>query len=147
MGSSANLSSIARYGRIQVNGTVGWKAPLFNDVDVQTLADYLANRRATPTPRIDSVTVDFTGNVDASPLFKVEIGCQIVISRTVPYIGNPQALNLQLNVEGIQWAMTPDTFTLKMVTSPTDSGSLFGGAGVFLLDSSLLDGADVLSAF
>jgi hypothetical protein len=43
--------------------------------------------------------------------------------------------------------MTPDTFTLKMVTSPTDSGSLFGGAGVFLLDSSLLDGADVLSAF
>jgi hypothetical protein len=80
-------------------------------------------------------------------LFKVEIGCQIVISRTVPYIGNPQALNLQLNVEGIQWAMTPDTFTLKMVTSPTDSGSLFGGAGVFLLDSSLLDGADVLSAF
>ncbi len=144
---AANDMSISRYGQIQVNGTTGYKAPLYQGGDVITLASYLANRRSTPFPRIDSVTVDFTGNLDAGLLLQAELGNQIVVSRTAPYIGNPQTLNLQLLIEGIQYAMDKDTFTQTLITAPTDNGSLFGGPGQFTLDTSLLDGPDVLTLF
>jgi hypothetical protein len=144
---AADLDSIGKYGQIQVNGVVGYKAPLFFDSEVQQLAVYLAHRRSRPAPRIDAVTVDFTGNSAAAVLLDVDIGNQVVVSRTVPYISHPVTTTIQLNVEGIQWSMDPDTFKLMLVTSTTDSASLLGGGSVFILDSSLLDSTDVLSTF
>jgi len=43
--------------------------------------------------------------------------------------------------------MDKDTFTQTLITAPTDNGSLFGGPGQFTLDTSLLDGPDVLTLF
>lgn len=139
--------SVGKYGQNQYNGSVGYKAPLFDQGDLAAIAQYIATRFAEPVTRFDSVTVDYTGNGNAAPLLAAEIGGQVTISRTMPYLSGQSPYTITSIIEGVQFTITPTSFLQKLVTSLTDSASLFGGATIFELDSSLLDGPDVLSAF
>jgi hypothetical protein len=124
-------------------------APLASDSDAQSLANYLASKNARPTPRINSLTVNFVGQPAAALLLLAELGKRVTASRTVVYTTGSQTTNLQLSIEGVTWAANAITgrFDGTFYTAPTDAASLYGGAGIFTLDTSLLDGVDVLAPY
>lgn len=143
----ADLDSVNRYGQNQFNGTVGYRAPLFEQGDLLAIAQYIATRFSRPLTRYDSVTVDFAGNGPAAALLTAEIGQQITVSRTMPYLSGASPYTLTCVIEGIKFTITDQSFLMEFITTPTDSAALFSGAAIFTLNSSLLDGTDVLSAF
>lgn len=142
----ADADSVARYGQNQFNGSVGYRAPLYTPGDLLAMAIYVATRFSKPITRYDSVTIDFAGNGPASALLGAEIGQQVVISRTMPYLSGPSPYTLNCVIEGIKWTITDSSFVLQLITSPTDAAELFGGSAPFVIGTSLLNSTDVLSA-
>ena len=133
--------------------TVSVVAPLAVDDDAQALATYMGTRRARPIPGVDAVTVRITGQPTAASstvaaLCSADLGDQLAVHRTVAYTTGAQILDLQANIEGIRWdfpevGQLSGTFYLSLA----DIVSLYGGAGPFTLNTSQLDGLDVLTAY
>lgn len=139
-----DAASASKYGAQTITVT----APLTNDTDAQALASYLGTAHSRPISLVTSVTVNFTGQGNAAVLLSAEIGQQITVSRTIPYLNAPRTLNLRLVIIGLQWTVDGQgTFKLTIYTGPVDITSLYGSAGAFILDSSLLDGGDVLTPY
>jgi hypothetical protein len=142
-----DAGSAAIYGQT----VISYVAPLSSDVDAQSLADYYGTRRAIPKPTIDGVAVNFSGQSTAAAgvpaLLGADLGDQVTVHRTVPYIPIPQVIDEQALIEGLRYEFATGQFRGTYYLAPSDVSSLFGGAGPFTLDISALDGTDVLAAY
>lgn len=139
-----NSSSAFRYGT-QSYSVV---APLTSDSDAQALATYLGNRFSTPIPLIDSVTVNFAGQGNAAVLLGADIGNQVTVTRIVQYQSGSRTIALRLVIIGMRWDISATGgFSVTLYTGPVDITSLYGSAGAFILNSSLLNGTDTLTPY
>jgi hypothetical protein len=128
-------------------------APLANTSEAQALATYIGTRWSHPQPTVQEIQVAF--NIDAAtvatvnPLLGVELADQLVVARNIPYKPVQFGVGLRLAVEGINWtfSLVSNVFTGQFYLSPADLGSLYGSAGIFTLDTSALDGTDILAAY
>jgi hypothetical protein len=139
-----NAESATLYGQT----VLSYIAPLASTDEAQALAIYYGTRRARPVATIEAVVVDFVGQLtNATPLLGVLLGQQLLVHRSVPYTTGLQVIDLQASIEGVRWDFAIDKFVGTFYLSPADITSLYGGAGVFILDSSSLDGPDLLAIF
>jgi hypothetical protein len=140
---SGDGASVDRYGRKSVTVI----APLKYASDVQQLADYVATRRSSPAPTVNSVSVNFAGQIDAAGLLRAELGSQVSVTRTTKYASGNVVITVRQAIEGIKWSITEGTFDCNLSLAATDVASLFGSSGAFRLDVSPLTGSDLLIAY
>ena len=142
---AADLASIAVSG-VQSITVV---APLADAVIAQYLATYLANRRSQRATRIKGLRVAVGGQrpVWAQRLVRMDLGTHVVVSRRLPYLSGPRQLTQRYSVERIDHTITPTSWSVGLGFAPVDAQVYSTGAGAFLLDSSALDGLDVLTPF
>jgi hypothetical protein len=124
--------------------SISVSGPLLNYSEAQALAAYLASRAAVPATRIDAVTIDLAGQAWA-PLMLADIAGQAQFDRTTAY---GRRIAMSNTIEGIAEDVTASGgWVIGLSLSPLDTGALFGSAGPFLLDVSLLGGTAVLTSY
>ena len=71
-----------------------------------------------------------------------------MVTRVVQYQSGFRTITLRLVIVGMRWDIdAAGSFFLTLYTGPVDITSLYGSAGVFVLDSSLLNGPDTLTPY
>ena len=116
---------------------------LASDDDAAQIATYYATRRSQPTPRVASVAFEALGNVgNYAALLSLELGDRFKVTQTYDV-----SRTWICATEGILHDILPDSWQVTFNAAPVDIVSAFGGQSIFTLDTSLLDGMDVLGAF
>lgn len=140
---AADDESVAIFGRRQED----IDCVLFNDADALSLATYRATRRSQPTQRLTRLTpqpLEALSATDAQTILNLDIGSLITVVR---HTVDGRALTFVVTVEGINIDAVPGVTRVSLFTAPTDTAAIYGGTGWFVLDTSALDGPDLLSPF
>jgi hypothetical protein len=136
-------TSVERYGQ----RTYDSPTLLADDDDAQEMADYLATRRSVPTPWLTSVTIPMNGYDDTAlqTAAELDLGDWLHVERVTP---DGRSMSWRVSAEGIDHTITTGGgWLLTVATAALDNAGLFGSAGWFTVDTSMLDGGDVLGAF
>ena len=129
---ATNASSILRYGTFQL----AVDAPILNNSDALTLAQIYANKNALPITRVDHIEYDALGiGTLWGSMLSTDLGDNVNVNRTT-VDGRVQFFTSL--VESINFDITPDNWRVAMDLSPS------ARVGLFVLDSSKLDGTDTL---
>lgn len=137
-----NNDSVGLYGtRLVQRDTV-----LASDVDAADLATYLATRRAQPIGRASNVEVQLYRMTapELQALLSGDLGSPVQVQRHT-YDGREITWNAM--VEGIRIEWTLERTNYFLVTSPSDTGGLYGSAGWFIIGQSLIGGTAVIAPF
>lgn len=120
--------------------------PLYNDADAELMARWRATRRSTGATRVDSVKVDILSQPSvARVLLALDLAEVVRIrrqswNRTLDGTYSTEGLDMDI-VGGGKWS-------LILYTSPLDITELYDDMPrPFFLDTSSLDGSDVMPAF
>lgn len=120
-------------------------APLANNFEAGVLAQWRANRRAKGATRIDSLTCTLSGQSGAwQTVAALDLGAILRARRTAfgRTIDNTYAL------EGIDYDIDVTGWQATFYTSPVEVTGLYPGQPqAFRLDTSALDGPDVMISF
>ena len=142
--SAQNDDSVALNKRVWAETVT---APLFDDGVAHDLAQWRADRRSRSATRVDSITADLTGRSDSwLPAAGTDIADVIRVKRYT--LG--RGIDLSCSVEGIDHTISRrgDGWRMTVYTSPLDITGLYADQPQpFRLDTSALDGADILTAF
>jgi len=122
------------------------EVPLYNDTDAETMARWRATRRSRGATRVDSVKVDVLSQPSvARVLLALDLAEVVRVrrqawNRTLDGTYSTEGIEMDI-VAGGSWSMT-------LYTSPLDITELYDDMPrPFFLDTSLLDGPDVMPAF
>lgn len=119
--------------------------PLYNTADAQAMATWRATRRSRAATRVDSVTFSMHSQPDAYAVLGLDIA-DVVRARRQAW---NRTFDGTYSVEGLEWSITaggPWKGTVN--TSPLQISSLYDDQPhPFFLDTSSLDGADVIAAY
>lgn len=140
---ATDWDSVSDYGPRQVKV----ETVLLNDSDAQSLATYFATRRSQPTQRLTRLSLEPLETLpaaDAQTILELDIGSLITVVR---HTLDGRELTFFVTVEGVNIDAVPGLTRVTLTTAPSDTAGLYGGAGWFLLDTSSLDGTDVLPPF
>lgn len=135
--------SAALYGTRAVTAEV----VLLNEADAASLAHFLAYRRSRPTPRLAqlvSVQPEAMTSIQAQALLEIDLGDLITVTQ---HTIDGREILWVANIENIAIDHSSPATHVTFATSPSDTASVYGGPGWFVLDVSALDGPDVLAPF
>lgn len=138
-----NSTSVGAYGRRATQVDV----VLQDDIDVNSLAQYLANRRAEPVPRITSlvsVPLEAMDTALAQAVLQLELGDLITLTQ---HTIDGRQLVWVANVENIAFDHDSPLTQVTFATAPSDTAGLFTDVGWFIIGESLLGGTDVLAPY
>lgn len=120
--------------------------PLYNDADAEQMARWRATRRSRGATRVDSVRVDVLSQPSvARVLLALDLAEVVRVrrqswNRTLDGTYSTEGVDMDI-VAGGKWSMT-------IYTSPLDITELYADMPLpFFLDTSVLDGPDVMPAF
>lgn len=130
---STKTSSVTAYGNRAT--TID---SLLSPVDALSMAQGIANQYAEPVLRAQPFQINLaTGLKTVAPfVLNLELGYGITLRRNANGVTAP--IVQFLNVTGINHTVTPDTWTVTLQGTPRDAYTYF------VLDTSTLDGTDVL---
>ena len=120
--------------------------PLYNDADAETMARWRATRRAKGATRVDSIRVDVLSQPSvARILLDLDIADVVRIRRQAW----GRTLDGTYSIEGIEQEITAGgKWLVTIYTSPLNITELYEDQGrPFYLDTSVLDGVDVMAPF
>jgi hypothetical protein len=140
---AADSDSVALYGIRPTTVDV----VLESDLDVAALATYLATRRSVPTQRLlsfESVPLEAMTVPQAQAVLAIDLGDLITLTQ---HTIDGRQITWVANVESIAWDHDSPMTRVTFGTSPSDSATLYGSAGWFIVGSSLLGGVDVLAPY
>lgn len=120
--------------------------PLYNDADAQLMAEWRATRRSVGATRVDSIRVDVLSQPEvARILLDLDLADVVRIRRQAW----GRTLDGTYSIEGIEQEITAaGKWVMTIYTSPLNITELYEDQGrPFYLDTSALDGVDVMAAF
>ena len=137
---SVTITNNTSIGQTRVKSPVNVNVPLSSSADLDTLATYLANYRATPSTRVESVEVQCIGIGTAWPgLLGLDLGDRLQVKRNS---SNGVGVDVVVTAEGIDHTIRPGSWIAAFTTAPVDV-TLSG----FTLGTSLLNSStDLLAA-
>lgn len=140
--SAQDDDSIAFTGRVW-SETVD--IPLFNLADAQAMAAWRATRRSRAATRVDSVTFSMHSQPAAYAVLGLDIA-DVVRARRQAW---NRTFDGTYSVEGLEWSITAGGAWKGTVnTSPLQISALYDDQPhPFFLDTSVLDGADIIAAY
>lgn len=120
--------------------------PLYNDADAEIMAQWRATRRSTGATRVDSIRVDVLSQPEvARILLDLDLADVVRIRRQAW----GRTLDGTYSIEGIEQEITAaGKWLVTIYTSPLNITELYEDQGrPFYLDTSVLDGVDVMAPF
>jgi hypothetical protein len=137
--------SVGQFGRRPV--TVD--CVLATDADAESLASYLAHRRALPTSRLNKITfpaLETMPSVTAQVILELELASMVTLTRHMVDGRSDTWVSI---IEGITVDVLarPTRTMVTLWTAPADTAGVFGGTGWFLIGISLLGSSAVLAPF
>ena len=120
--------------------------PLYNDADAEIMAQWRATRRSTGATRVDSIRVDVLSQPDvARILLDLDLADVVRVRRQAW----GRTLDGTYSIEGIEQEITAGgKWLVTIYTSPLNITELYEDQGrPFYLDTSVLDGVDVMAPF
>lgn len=128
------LDSQARYGVYEKGSDVYLNLP----AEAQEIADLMAAYYATPATRVESVSFEAVGiGTEWPDLLATELGNNVSVERTTV---DGRARLFPSLIESLNHDITPNSWRVTMELSPSKPAL----DNLFTLNSSLLDGSDVL---
>jgi hypothetical protein len=135
--------SVARNNRVW-SETID--APLANNSDAQALASWRATRRSRPMTRVNQLNVLLSSQDPLCILDSVRLDISSVIR--VHRYAFGRGIDDQYGVGGIEYSISVDRWDMTIYTEPLDITGLYADQPQpFFLDTSALDGANILSAY
>ena len=133
-GLSQTYTDSSSYGRFG-NYAKSYDAPILADSDALALAQIIVNRYSLPKTRVDRVEFDAPGITVWSDLLQTDLGDNVTVARTTI---DSRTRTFTSLVESLEHDITPYTWRVGMNLAPAS------GTAYFILNSSLLNGSDVL---
>jgi hypothetical protein len=135
---SATVTNTTSIAQTRVRRAQNRTSPLADSSDIDSLATYLANHRATPSTRVEQIVAEALGIGSAwDGLLDLDLGDRVRAKRTGT---NGIGLDVTLAVEGVSHTISAASWQVALSTAPIDTTG-----SEFTLDVSLLNGSDVLA--
>ncbi len=112
-----------------------------DDPEVLSLAQWKVATSAKPLPRVPSIKIPLVrySPSDQQTVLGLELGERVAINRTPQGVGSQ--IHIEFLIDGIGFTIGDGEFSVELFVSPVPQDT----ASVFLWDSSLLDGPDILA--
>lgn len=126
--------------------SVSIDAPLVDDAEALALAEWQATRQSRPTTRVNQIVALLTGQGTLGILDAIRLDISDVIRVRRYAFG--RGIDDLYGVGGIEYSIDVDRWEMTLYTEPLDITGLYADQPhPFFLDTSALNGPDILSAY